>query len=116
MCLRRALPRNRLSALCGSTAALSTRHFPFPEGRGWGEWEKVPYIHHGHNQIKALLTERGLDFMIPSERCVAYLAGHESSWYQRHRLAPWKRLIGFYLFGKRLRDKLSEPFSYNPEI
>ena len=112
----RALRRDHLASICGSTAALSTREFPLPQGRGWDEWEKVPYIHHGHNEIKALLASRGLEFAAPGDRCVAYVVGHEASLCQRHLIRPWKRWLGFHLLGRRITPDLARQFAMQPGI
>lgn len=109
------LPRNHLAALCGSTAALSTADFPLPRGRDWNEWNKVPYIHHGHNEIKALLSSRNLNFTVPKERYVAYIVGHDASLSVRHRINPWKKRLAFYLIGRRIGEDLARQFSLQLE-
>ncbi len=113
--LGRARRCDHLAALCGSTAALSTSDFPLPAGRDWDEWNKVPWIHHGHNKIKSLLVSRNLSFVVPDERCVAYLTGHDASLRQRHRIHPWKRWFVFHLIGRRIGADLARQFSFCPE-
>jgi hypothetical protein len=107
---KRALPRNELSAICGSTTAYNSKTFPLPQGRGWEEWNKVPAIKVGHDQAKADLLKRGLFPRIPQRRLAAYLTGHASSLEGRHLVRPWRRRIGFAVFGKRISHSLREDF------
>jgi hypothetical protein len=111
--LQKALRRNSLSSICGSTTALSTLHFPLPKGRGWEEWNNFPYIHFGHHQIKEVLKSKNLGYVIPRSRCIAYLTAHKSSLSMRHTSSPWKRLLGFMLFGRPLSPKLSVDYAYS---
>jgi len=107
---RRALPRNNLASLCGSTTAYSREHFPMPMGRGWDEWNKVPAIKTGHNAVIADLDQRGLVPFLPQQRLVAYVTGHVSSLGRRHLKRPWRRRLAFWLLGKPLSHELKRDF------
>ncbi len=108
--LRKALARNHLADLCGSTVAYSCEHFPMPQGRDWNEWNKVPSITIGHDCAKADLVRRGLTPWIPDDRLVAYVCGHDSNISQRHYSRPWRRRLGFSILGRPLQRQLRETF------